>query len=182
MPRIGFLARSIAATFLLCVAFSSASFANTLGEDRPGVGEDAPMFSGVDLEGGDFSLETYCKSGKVVVLNFWGLRCSSCIEEIGYLNPLFEKYGQKGAVFLGINVDGAQPDTIRKLMPALQNIPRYPVVPDPDFRISDLYNMMSVPLSLVIGKSGKVSYRHDDFRPGDEKGLEDALRKALSGE
>lgn len=154
--------------------------ANTVGEGKPGIGEDAPCFTADDLEGRKTSLEEFLKAGKVVLLNFWGLRCASCIEEIGYLNVMHETYSAKGAVFLGVNVDGAGADTIRKLMPKMANVPRFTVLPDPEFTIPDLYNMMAAPLSFIIGRDGKILFRHEDFKPGDEKELEEALRKAIA--
>jgi peroxiredoxin len=154
--------------------------ANTLQEGKPGPGEPAPFFTVEDLEGKKACLEEIIRSDKVVLLNFWGLRCGACIEEIGYLNPMYEKYRDQGVVFLGVNVDGIGADIIKKMMPKMPNVPRYTVIPDPGFTIPDLYNMMAAPLSFVIGRDGKILYRHEDFKPGDEKGLEEALQNAIA--
>ena len=83
-------------------------------------------------------------------------------------------------VFLGVNVDAASPDVIRQMMPKMANIPRYTVIPDPELKICDLYHLAGAPLSIVIGKDGRIAYRHEDFTPGDEKELEAALEKALA--
>lgn len=171
---------ALVAALALLSASPAVAAAMSAATDKPGVGDPAPLFQAKDIEGSDASLDNILKSGKAVVLNFWGLRCSSCIEEIGYLNPIYEKYRQRGAVFLGVNVDGAAVDAIRTLMPKMANVPRFPVLADPAFEIPDLYNMTAAPLSFVIGKDGKILYRHEDFRPGDEKALEDALRQAIS--
>ncbi len=177
--RSAWLAALVAALVALWL-LPPAAAAMAAATDKPGVGDAAPLFRATNLDGGDASLDNILKSGKAVLLNFWGLRCSACIEEIGYLNPLYERYRQNGVAFIGVNVDGAAADTVRTLMPKMANVPRFPVLADPAFEIPDLYNMMAAPLSLVIGKDGKVLYRHEDFRPGDEKALEDALRQAIS--
>lgn len=156
------------------------SRANSVSENKPGPGDQAPLFTINDLEGSKVVLESLTKEGKVVFLNFWGLRCSSCIEEIGYLNPLFEKYASKGVAFLGVNVDGVKAETIKKLMPNMATSPKFTVIPDPELALPDMYSLMGAPLSFVIGKDGVVSYRHEDFKPGDEKGIEEAIQKALS--
>lgn len=168
---------------LLALAFlvvCSAAGATALPENKPGVGDPSPEFIINDLEGNKVSVSEIVKSGKIVFLNFWGLRCSSCIEEIGYLNPLFDKYSSKGVVFVGVNVDGAKPEMIKKMMPNMPNVPKFTVIPDPEFKVPDMFNMAGAPLSLIIGKDGIVKYRHEDFKPGDEVGIEAAITKALS--
>jgi peroxiredoxin len=163
---------------ILCLAASA--FAGAVPENKPGIGDAAPMFIINDLDGKKVSLEEIVKSGKTVFLNFWGLRCSACIDEIGYLNPLCDKFSPKGVVFLGVNVDGAKPDMIRQLMPNMPNKPKYTVLPDPEFKIPDMYNLAGAPLSFIISKDGVVKYRHEDFKPGDEKEMEEAIAKALA--
>lgn len=168
----------VALIAVACIAGSC--IANTIEENKPGPGDPAPQFSVSDLDGKKISLTEILAGGKVVFLNFWGLRCSSCIEEIGYLNGLIEKYTPKGVTFVGVNVDGAKPDAIRKLMPNMANVPKFIVLPDPEMKIPDMYNLTGAPLSIIIGKDGIVKYRHEDFKPGDEKNLEEAIQKVVS--
>ncbi|HEY3490331.1 MAG TPA: TlpA disulfide reductase family protein [Candidatus Deferrimicrobiaceae bacterium] len=167
------------AVFLLSMVLASIAGAGAMPENKPGPGDAAPVFVVTSLNGDRVSLEELTKAGKIVFLNFWGLRCSSCVEEIGYLNPLFDQYSSKGVVFLGVNVDGVKPEMIRKQMPGMQNSPKFTVLPDPEFKIPDMYNLAGAPLSFVIGKDGRIQYRHEDFKAGDEKELEEALKKAL---
>src|SRR5512144_3112722 len=79
----------------LCV-LAPPSSANSPEGGKPGPGDAAPLFTGDDLDGNKVALEALTRSGKVVLLNFWGLRCGSCIEEIGYLNPMFDRLAGKG--------------------------------------------------------------------------------------
>ncbi|MHB1012484.1 MAG: TlpA family protein disulfide reductase, partial [Desulfobacteria bacterium] len=125
-------------------------------EGKTAVGDIGPLFSTTDLTGKAVSLEEILKSGKVVLLNFWGMRCGNCINEIGHLNPLHDKYVPSGAVFLGINVDGAPAAMLNRMMPKMPNVPKYTVIPDPDMKIPDLYNLSGAPLSIIIGRDGKV--------------------------
>lgn len=161
--------------------FPSVVRANSPVAGKPGPGDAAPPFAVADLDGKIVSLGEILKSGKAVFLNFWGLRCGSCIEEIGYLNPISDRYAGKDVVFLGVNVDGIKSDVIRNMMPKMPNSPKYTVLPDPEFIIPDLYNMSAAPLSIVIGKDGKITFRHEDFQEGDEKAIEEALRKVTAG-
>ena len=164
---------------LFAVLLPSIAWANSQGSDKSGPGDVAPLFSVEDIDGKKVALEQILKSGNAVLLNFWGLRCGSCIEEIGYLNPIFDRYAGKGVVFLGVNVDGVKADVLRKMMPKMPNYPKYTVLPDPEFKVPDLYHLGGAPLSIVIGRDGVILYRHEDFKAGDENALEEALRKAL---
>ncbi len=166
-------------TLVLALMAAVPAWASDVPKGRTGPGDPAPLFSADDLEGNRMVLKDILGSGNVVFLNFWGLRCANCIEEIRYLNPLFDKYRRQGAVFLGVNVDGAGSEMIRQLMPKMPHVPRYTVLPDPEFKIPDMYNLSGAPLSLVIGRDGKIAFRHEDFKPGDEKGMEEALRNAI---
>lgn len=169
--------------FLLGIAFGLVPAEGTAGNvsaGKPGVGDVAPLFAATDIEGNKVALDNALKSGKVVLLNFWGLRCGACLEEIGYLNPMHDTYGKKGVLIIGVNVDGVEGEFIRNSIPKLSHIPKFTVVPDPEFKISDLYNMMASPLSFVIGRDGKVLYRHEDFKPADAKPLEEAILQALA--
>lgn len=177
--RIG---EMICVVLFLIGSVSAPGHANMLAEGKPGPGDPAPMFTALDLSGKNLSLEEILKAGNVVLLNFWGLRCTNCIDEIGYLNPMYERYRNKGVVFLGVNVDGVKPEVIRKMMGSLPNVPRYSILPDPEFKIPDLYNMMGAPLTFVIGRDGKIVYRHEDFQPGDETPLEEVLQRSTAGE
>lgn len=160
----------------------SISRATSPETGKPGPGDAAPLFAVEDLDGKVVALEEILKSGKAVFLNFWGLRCGSCIEEIGYLNPIHERYAGKAVVFLGVNVDGVKADVIRNMMPKMPNSPKFTVLPDPGFKIPDLYNMSAAPLSIVIGKDGRITFRHEDFKEGDEIAIERALMEAIAAE
>lgn len=171
---------ALIALILIAIWCPAARPGDSAKEVKPGPGDAAPLFSTEALDGRPVSLKDLTASRKVVLLNFWGLRCSSCIDEIGYLNPMADRYGEKGVVFLGVNVDGVKADTIQKLMPGMPHSPRFVVLPDPGFKIPDLYNMTAAPLSFVIGKDGRIVFRHEDFKPGDEKDIEEALKKAIA--
>ena len=165
---------------LFAALVPSIACANPLESGKPGSGDAAPLFSVEDIDGKKVALEQILKSGNAVLLNFWGLRCGNCIIEIGYLNPLHEKYAPAGAVFLGVNVDGAPAAMLNRLMPKMPNVPKYTVIPDPDMKIPDLYNLTGAPLSIIIGRDGKITWRHEDFKEGDEKEIERALKEALA--
>jgi thiol-disulfide isomerase/thioredoxin len=73
--------------------------------------DKAPDFVAKDLAGKEYKLSSF--AGKqVVLLNFWGLRCGACLEEMPYLEEIQKKLGPKGLVTLGVDTDGVDAKTI----------------------------------------------------------------------
>lgn len=179
--------------FFVCLAFAgvflaagpliglvpSAHAEGKIGEDKFKPGDKAPEFEkGTFLDGSPAKLASL-GGKKVLLLNFWGLRCGACLEEIPYLEVLAKKYGGKGVAVWGVNTDGADATTVRETLETLRITVSYPVVLDPEFSIADTYTNFLVPLTLVIDRGGVVRYIHTGFDAGTEKQYEAAVVKAL---
>ena len=150
-----------------------------LGEDKFKPGDKAPEFEkGSFLDGSAAKLASLGGS-KVLLLNFWGLRCGACLEEIPYLEALAKKYDGKGLAVWGVNTDGADATTVRDTLKSLRVTVSYPIVLDPDFVIADTYTNFLVPLTLVIDRAGVIRFIHTGFESGTEKQYEAAVVKAL---
>ncbi len=148
------------------------------GEEKFKVGDQATDFSTVDLDGNKVSLSSF-QGSKAVLLNFWGLRCGACIEEMPHLNTLYGKYRDKGLAVLGVDTDGVGADIVRTTMGEVGITADYPILLDTEFTITDAYTNFLVPLTLVIDKKGIVQFVHTGYEKGDEKGYEQSVRKAL---
>ena len=163
----------------VAVAWAGAAGATSPVKDPQEVGQQAGMFVIDDVAGNKVSLEELLKKHDAVVLNFWGLRCGACIEEIPYLEAIRKKFADR-VLLLGVNVDGVDGAFLRGQMVKAKISIGYTVIPDPDFKVVDRYKMTAAPLTVVIDSGGKVRYRHENFVPGDEKGLEEAVGKVLA--
>jgi thiol-disulfide isomerase/thioredoxin len=62
----------------------------------------APEFSGVLLDGGEFSSTEL--AGSVAVLNFWGSWCGPCRIETPEFQEVYAEVRDEGVQFLGLNV------------------------------------------------------------------------------
>lgn len=144
-------------------------------------GKQAPQFDASDPDGNPVSLSSLLDGGKgAVLINFWGLRCQACVQEIPHLNGLHRKYGSSGLKILGVNVDGLPGAKARALVSEMGIRMEYPWIPDPDFKVVDLYKMNGAPFNVLVDASGKVVYEHEGFEAGDEARIEAEVRKALS--
>ena len=165
---------------LLLLAAPPPAVADTPARDASFVGKPSPDFTVTNLDAKKLSLGGLLESRKIVVVNFWGLRCAACIEEMPPLNAIFNKFRDSIAV-LGINTDGVDGPTLKDLMKEASLSVDYEIVPDPEFKMVDIFKLAAAPLTIVIDSRGVVGYRHEDYKPGDEKELEDVIRNMLDG-
>ena len=86
---------------VLTITFLTLAFAvSAYSQTRLKVGEPAPAFTGVTLDGIDFDLNQL--RGSVVVITFWSTRCEICHVEFPKLNRLIKAYNGKKIVFLSL--------------------------------------------------------------------------------
>jgi cytochrome c biogenesis protein CcmG/thiol:disulfide interchange protein DsbE len=94
--------------------------------------------------------------GKVVILHFWQIGCSSCKLEMPAMDALYRQYRRKGLEILAINV-GQKKETVKAFAEELQV--SYPILVDPDEKSARLFVVTDVPRTYVIDRSGVVRYR-----------------------
>ncbi len=135
-------------------------------------------FSAPLLAGGTFDFKTVLGK-KPVVLTFWASWCAPCLAEAPHLVALYNKYTTRGVAFVAVSIDEADDyATLRKMVARLK-LP-YPVVLDPKGQVLGKYAKgASIPLTFVIDRSGAVTYRHQNFEPGDEVGIEAAIVRVM---
>lgn len=115
------------------------------------VGDQAPQFSRIDLQGHLFDLKA--QRGKIVLIDFWASWCPPCIIAIPHLGGLQKRYGRQGFRVVGISMDDS-PQTTKETM---GKIPfNYPVVQG-DAKFGNLYGgVLGLPLQFLIGTDGKI--------------------------
>lgn len=99
--------------------------------------------------------------GKVVVLNFWATWCPPCRKEMPVLEDLWHQYGDsEDVMFLIVSVD----QDSKKVQPYIsENGYTFPVFYGS--ATAQLYNIISIPTTLVIDKQGVVQFKHTGYRP-----------------
>ncbi len=160
------------------VAHPVAAPANAALKDARFVGKPAPAFKVKTLGGREIGSEGLAREARAVVVNFWGVRCAACIDEMKPLNAIYGRYRDR-LVVIGVNVDGVDAATLAGLMKDAGLSVDYDIAPDADFKVADSFKLTAAPLTFVIDGGGIVRYQHEDYRPGDEKGLEDAVKGIL---
>ena len=103
--------------------------------------------------------------GQVVMLNFWASWCGPCREEMPLLDGISKKYGKMGFVLYGVNVE--EDNTPAKKMLKDLGV-TFPILFDPESKLSSLYTVDAMPTSVMIDKKGNIRYVDRGYKPGDE--------------
>jgi cytochrome c biogenesis protein CcmG, thiol:disulfide interchange protein DsbE len=91
--------------------------------------------------------------GKGIVLNFWASWCKPCEEEAAALEEAWQRYKDKGIVFIGVDYLDQEPAAKRYLQKF--NV-SYPNGPDLAGKISKRYTIRGVPETFFIDPQGKL--------------------------
>ena len=134
----------------------------------------APDFTLHAMSGPNLRLQE--QRGRVVMVNFWATWCGPCRQEMPQLDRLYQKYRASGFVLLGVNVD----DDARKAADVAAKLGvSFPVLMDTDKAVSRLYDLSTMPSTVIIDRDGKVRYVHRGYLTGYEDTYEKQIRELL---
>lgn len=134
----------------------------------------APDFTLRSSNGPNLRLQE--QRGHVVLINFWATWCGPCRQEMPQLSRLQEKYRSAGLLVLGISVDD---DTRHAADVAARLGLGFPVLHDSDKSVSRLYDLATMPTSLLLDRDGRVRYVHRGYVAGTEDAYEREIRELL---
>ncbi|MCW1928224.1 thiol-disulfide oxidoreductase ResA [Bhargavaea beijingensis] len=123
----------------------------TKDEDIVEVGDTAPDFELVDLEGNTHRLSDY--RGEGVFLNFWGTWCGPCKKEMPHMEKYFKEFEDKGVNILAVNI--AESDLKVQSFANTYGL-TFPIVIDKTNSVRDAYNVRPLPTTFLVGPDGKV--------------------------
>jgi len=134
----------------------------------------APDFTLRSVGGSNLRLAE--QRGQVVLVNFWASWCGPCRQEMPQLDRLYQKYRSSGFVLLGVNVD----DDARKAGDVAAKLGvTFPVLLDTDKAVSKLYDLSTMPSTVIIDRDGKVRYLHRGYLAGYEDNYDKQIRELL---
>ncbi|WP_312125097.1 thiol-disulfide oxidoreductase ResA [Lysinibacillus boronitolerans] len=138
---------------IMCGAIVFTIYNSLTKEKREGiqVGENAPNFELVDMNGKKHNLSEY--KGQGVFLNFWGTWCKPCEREFPIIDKYYQEYQDEGIQVLAINI--AETDfTVN------QYIERkgltFPVLIDNSKSVMNAYNIKPLPTTVLVNPEGKI--------------------------
>jgi peroxiredoxin len=134
----------------------------------------APDFTLRGADGRNLRLNE--QRGQVVLVNFWASWCGPCRQEMPHLNRLYDKYRGSGFTLLAVNIDD---DPRTGTATAARWGLKFPVLLDADKTVSRLYDLGSMPATVLIDRDGRVRYLHRGYREGMEEAYERQIRELV---
>jgi len=93
-----------------------------------------------------------------------------------HLNRIADKYRGSGLVLLGVNID----DDVRNAADVAAKLGvKFPVLLDTDKKVSKLYDLSTMPSTLVIDRNGRVRFLHRGYQDGYEEAYDKQVRELL---
>ena len=134
----------------------------------------APDFTLRNAEGRNLRLHE--QRGQVVLVNFWASWCGPCKQEMPHLNRLYGKYRSSGFTLLAVNIDD---DPRHGAATAVRWGLQFPVLLDDQKAVARLYDLRSMPATVLIDRDGRVRYLHRGYREGVEEAYERQIRELV---
>lgn len=91
--------------------------------------------------------------GKVVVLNFWASWCIPCKDEAPAIEATWQRYKDRGVVFVGVNVQDLTPKALKFLKDTHAT---YPNVRSGDNAVYRAYGLTGVPETFFVNRDGRI--------------------------
>jgi peroxiredoxin len=157
---------------LAAIAFCAPALADT---SYALVAHEAPDFALHAIAGGNVRLSEH--RGDVVILSFWGSRCTPCRAQLAALNRSLATYRSAGLQVYGINVDD---DQTRALAFARGESVTFPLLLDPEKAVSRSYQVDNLPMTLLIDRNGVVRNVFRDYNAKSEDLYLQQLRALLN--
>jgi len=112
----------------------------------------APDFCLEELSGKKVELKHF--KGQVVFLNFWATWCGPCKEEMPSMEALYQRFKEKGFVFLAISVDYEEKKKVKEFIDKHRYT--FPVLIDSKGLTLDLYGVKGIPTTILIDKKRRM--------------------------
>ena len=118
------------------------------------MGGDAPEFEFTDFSNKKRKLSEF--RGKYLLVDFWGMWCPACRQELPYLRAAYQRYQARGFEILGMNTD--TPEIVSQIKQQLdKNGMTWPQAKRESI-ITTIRNLRvhSYPTTLLIGPDGRI--------------------------
>jgi peroxiredoxin len=157
---------------VVAIAFGAAAKADPAYAP---LGREAPDFALHAVAGGNVRLSEH--RGDVIILSFWGSRCTPCRAELAALDRSLSTYRSAGLQVYGINVDD---DQGRALAFAHGEALTFALLLDPEKAVGRSYQVDNLPMTVLIDRNGIVRYVFRDYNAKSEELYLQQLRALLN--
>lgn len=137
-----------------------------------------PSITVKTLEGKSVDLQSYADNNKVTVLSFWATWCAPCKKELDAIADLYPEWKEEYDVeIVAVSIDTRRQFAKVPGMVATKGW-EYEILSDTNQASLQALNFQTIPMTIVLDKSGQIVYTHNSYTPGDEYELEEKIEAA----
>ncbi len=161
---------------VLAMVFAWQAIPAFCGSKKPSKASQAvaPNFTLDALNGGTKSLKDY--RGKVVLVDFWSIKCPPCRRAVPHLVTLYDKYKKQGFVALGVSFDRKDMEDLKSFVSEF-NVD-YPVLLG-TMDVARAYGVRSIPSMFLLDKQGHIRLHRIGFNEEIGNEIETELKALL---
>ena len=137
-------------------------------------GHLAPDFTLKTLEGNTVRLSEL-RDKKVVLINFWATWCPPCRLEMPTMQQIYSEYRDRGFEILAVNIEPNATQAISDFVRELRLT--FPILLDPDMKITRKFRVIGLPVSVLIDRQGIVRAKEIGYHDWTSR----ASRKLVEG-
>ncbi len=185
-------------SLLFVILFPSGAFAGSLEVGAyiipvggVKVGDPVPAFHAKGIFGEDLDLNALLQSEKRIVLAFWSMYCSACLEKFSSMIAIQEKYRGEGLEVISINTDGEYRKNEQAIRDFISGYEKkqgskvnFPVLYDESNWLALAMNVNFLPTIITVDRGGKVHNIYRRFGEESEaeilEGIETIVKELLA--
>ena len=139
-------------------------------------GSPAPPIEVVDLRTNEVvTLDDY--RGRVVLLNLWATWCGPCLTEMPAMERLHRELGPLGLEIVAVSEDVTSQKSVLSFSEELGLT--FDILHDPQQRVGATYQVVALPQSFIIDRSGRIVWREFGAARWDDEGYVERFRELL---
>lgn len=140
---------------LLAVILALAA-GTAAAEESELLGKPFEDFTATDIEGNTFTLSEALNDHEAVLINFWATYCGPCMNEMPYLQQLWENYGDRVAM---IALSTYQDDTVETIAAFREALGlTFPMGRDEGQELCKRLGVQTIPDTLIVDRFGNAVF------------------------
>lgn len=121
-----------------------------------------------DLQRQNISVTEIVNRDGPTIISFWATWCKPCLRELNAVSSELEQWKQETNVkFVAISTDDARTKTRVPAFVKSKNW-NFDVYVDTNGDLQRSMNILSIPRTIILNKSGEIIYQHSAYALGDE--------------
>ena len=128
-----------------------------------------------DLRGKNVELKSLLGKGPIII-DLWATWCGPCLKELPELSNLQEKYDDIQVIAISVD-KSRQLNQVKRMVKSHHY--KFLTLIDKGGIYKRKLNIANIPQTFLLDRDGNIIYRHEGYKQGDIKNLEEKIKKLL---